>query len=102
MKTNTQEQSLSRSKNSISELSNEAIELLKQLIAIPSFSKEENKTADVIQQFLESKGIKTFRKMNNVWAFDKYFDKSKSTILLNSHHDTVKPNAGYTLNPFEA
>ena len=99
---NTLEQNLSLNKNSISELSNEAIALLKQLIAIPSFSKEEDKTADVIQQFLESKGIQTFRKMNNVWAFNKCFDENKPTILLNSHHDTVKPNAGYTLNPFEA
>ncbi len=33
---------------------------------------------------------------------NKYFDENKITLLLNSHHDTVKPNKGYTLNPFEA
>jgi len=38
--------------------------------------------------------------MNNVWAYNKFFDASKPTILLNSHHDTVKPNTGYTRNPF--
>lgn len=79
-----------------------AIELLKQLIAIPSFSKEEDKTADTIEDFLKSKKIKTHRKLNNVWAYNKHFEITKPTILLNSHHDTVKPNAGYTLNPFEA
>ena len=38
--------------------------------------------------------------LNNVWATNKYFDELKPTILLNSHHDTVKPNQGYTLDPF--
>ena len=102
MKTTTQEQNLLLNSNSIDELHGEAIALLKQLISISSFSKDENATADLIQNILESKGIKTIRKMNNVWAFNNYFDGRKPTILLNSHHDTVKPNSGYTLNPFEA
>lgn len=76
--------------------------LLKELIAIPSFSKSEDKTADCIEKFFAKYGIPTHRVMNNVWAFNKYYDDSKPTILLNSHHDTVKPNASYTLNPFEA
>jgi acetylornithine deacetylase len=83
-------------------LFSDAMELLKQLIAIPSFSKEENKTADVIENFLREKNIQTKRYLNNVWAVNKYFDEKKFTVLLNSHHDTVKPNAGYTNNPFEA
>ena len=37
---------------------------------------------------------------NNVFAKNKHYDESKPTILLNSHHDTVKPNSGYTLDPF--
>src|ERR1700758_532290 len=84
----------------INSLKSEAVELLKQLISIPSFSKEENKTADTIQNFLESKNVSTFRKNNNVWATNKYFNSSLPTILLNSHHDTVKPNVAYTLDPF--
>ena len=78
----------------------DAIDLLKKLIATPSFSKEEDKTADIIEQFLGSKNISTERFLNNVWARNKYFDASKPTLLLNSHHDTVKPNKGYTLDPF--
>src|SRR5690606_36252442 len=66
--------------------------LLRDLIRIPSFSKEENQTADTIERFLQQRGVRTFRKMNNVWAYNKFFDASKPTILLNSHHDTVKPN----------
>jgi acetylornithine deacetylase len=79
----------------------EAINLLKTLIAIPSFSKEEAKTADAIEAHLRSKAIPTHRLLNNIWATNRHFDPAKSTILLNSHHDTVKPNKAYTLDPFE-
>ena len=80
--------------------SHDAIELLKRLIATPSFSKEEDKTANIIENFLKEKGVLVQRYLNNVWAANQYFDESKPTILLNSHHDTVKPNKGYTLDPF--
>jgi len=83
-------------------LFSEALELLKQLIRIPSFSKEEDKTADAIGNFLTERNIKTNRYLNNVWAANKYFDGKKITVLLNSHHDTVKPNGGYTNDPFRA
>lgn len=99
---NTQEQHLLLNQFKLKNLTAESIALLKQLIATPSFSKEEKETADLIQNYLVSKEINTFRKMNNVWCFNKHFDVSKPTILLNSHHDTVKPNNGYLLNPFEA
>jgi acetylornithine deacetylase len=79
----------------------EAIGLLKTLIAIPSFSKEEGKTADAIEAYLQSNGIPTHRLLNNIWATNRHFDAAKPTILLNSHHDTVKPNKAYTLDPFD-
>ncbi len=78
----------------------EAVSFLKKLIATPSFSKEEDKTGSLIEQFLQSKNVSTERFINNVWAKNKYFDKLKPTILLNSHHDTVKPNKEYTVDPF--
>src|SRR5690348_18064861 len=78
----------------------QAVELLMQLIATPSFSKEEGRTADIIENFLRENDILPKRFLNNVWAKNKYFDDNKPAILLNSHHDTVKPNAGYTLDPF--
>jgi acetylornithine deacetylase len=86
----------------VTQLHQQATNLLQQLIAIPSFSKEENLTADLIEKYLEDKGVKTYRKLNNIWAWNLHFDASKPTILLNSHHDTVKPNAGYTCDPFDA
>jgi acetylornithine deacetylase len=80
----------------------QAVQLLQQLISIPSFSKEEKRTADLIELFLQENGVETNRKANNIWAFNKHFDASKPTILLNSHHDTVTPNSGYTRDPFDA
>jgi len=87
---------------SINELQDTALALLKQLIAIPSFSKEEHGTAQLIQNVLQSNGITPDRLMNNVWARNQHFDPAKPTLLLNSHHDTVKPNSSYTKNPFLA
>ncbi len=81
-------------------LYNKAISLLKELISIPSFSKEEDNTAAVIEKFLQSNHIPPKRLLNNVWAVNKHFDESKPCLLLNSHHDTVKPNKAYTLDPF--
>lgn len=85
----------------IEALQKDSLELLKKLISIQSFSKEEDKTADLIAQFLQEKKIVTYRKFNNIWAYNKHFDADKPTVLLNSHHDTVKPNSGYTRNPYQ-
>jgi acetylornithine deacetylase len=84
------------------EITLKAIELLKNLIQTPSFSKEEDETALIIDKWLTENGVKTNQIQNNVWAINKYFDPNKPSILLNSHHDTVKPNKAYTNNPFEA
>lgn len=78
----------------------EALGLLQQLIATPSFSKEEDKTAAILMDYISAKNIVSYRKGNNVWALNKHYDAAKPTILLNSHHDTVRPNANYSLNPF--
>jgi acetylornithine deacetylase len=86
----------------IEKLFDQAVTLLQKLISIPSFSKEEDKTADTIQEFMKGHGIIMHRKLNNLWAWNKHFDPAKPTILLNSHHDTVKPNSGYTRDPYDA
>jgi acetylornithine deacetylase len=81
--------------------SSQALELLKQLVATPSFSREENKTADILEAFLKDHGVIAHRKGNNVWAKSEPFVASRPSLLLNSHHDTVRPNPAYTRNPFE-
>ena len=78
----------------------DAVSLLKQLIATPSYSRQEDKTAVIIRTFLHNKDIPARQYLNNVWATNKYFDPLKPTIVLNSHHDTVKPNPKYTRSPF--
>lgn len=86
----------------LQELTNNAISLLKQLIETESFSSEEDKTALHIEAWFKYYDVDYKRTKNNVWAINKYFDESKPTLLLNSHHDTVKPNSAYTKDPFKA
>ena len=81
-------------------LSEKAIALLQELISIQSFSSEEDKTADAIEAWFKHFNIPFKREKNNVYAFNKYYDESKPLLLLNSHHDTVKPNSAYTKDPF--
>lgn len=78
----------------------EAIELLRRLIATPSPSGSEQATADIIQKWLSDYGATPHRVHNNVWALAPGYDPKRPTLLLNSHHDTVKPSPSYTRNPF--
>lgn len=78
----------------------EAVELLQRIISIPSFSKEEDKVADLIQSVLSAHRCKVFRKGNNVWAQSPVYDPSKPTLLLDAHIDTVRPNGAWTTDPF--
>jgi len=82
------------------QLYQDAVKLLKELIATPSLSREEQGTAQLIGSLLAEKGVSYQQHLNNVWAQNKHFDPAKPTILLNSHHDTVKPNPQYTRDPF--
>jgi len=84
----------------MNQLTDDAIALLKRMISTPSFSKEEGDTANLLQQFLTEREITVNRHLNNIWAVNKHFDPKKPTILLNSHHDTVRPNDGYSRDPF--
>ena len=83
-------------------LTQEAIALLKSLIETPSLSSEEDKTALLIENWFSQNNIPFLQENNNIWAYNQHFDRAKPTLLLNSHHDTVKPNQGYTNNPYEA
>ena len=86
----------------IQELSDFAVGFLKKLIETPSLSKEENQTLELFKELFAVKNIPFETVKNNIWAKSKHFDASKPTILLNSHHDTVKPNVSYTRNPYQA
>ncbi|MDC1464407.1 M20 family metallo-hydrolase [Polaribacter sp.] len=86
----------------IEKLTANAISLLKNLIETQSFSQEEENTATLIEGWFNENEIPFQRTKNNIWATNKHFNESKPTLLLNSHHDTVKPNSAYTNDPFEA
>lgn len=75
-------------------------DLLSRLISTPSFSRQEADTATIIYDYLAAEGAKPRRHGNNVWAVSENFDPSRPTLMLNSHHDTVKPAASYTRDPF--
>ena len=79
----------------------ESIELLKGLISIQSFSFKEENTAKLIENWFKNNAIPCEKHVNNIYSYNKYFDKEKPNILLNSHHDTVEPNNSYTNDPFE-
>ena len=80
----------------------EAITLLNALIGIPSISREEDKAADFLQNYIEESGIMTHRSGNNIWCIAPDFNPEKPTILLNSHIDTVKPVNGWRKHPYTA
>lgn len=86
----------------LKQLTENAISLLKKLIETQSFSSEEDQTALLLEKWFQEYKIPYTRTKNNVWATNKYFDESKPSLLLNSHHDTVKPNTAYTKDPFKA
>ena len=81
-------------------LTQNAIALLQDLIRLESFSGAEDRTTTRIEEWFSSYEIPFQRKDNNIWATNKHFDIQKPTLLLNSHHDTVHPNQGYTRNPY--
>jgi acetylornithine deacetylase len=96
----SQTKNIQNNSTTITVLQQEAKQLLEKLIASPSFSKEEDKTAALIQTYLRQKKVKTERNKNNIWAINAHYDAAKPTLLLNSHHDTVKVNKGYTIDAF--
>lgn len=83
-------------------LTQEAVELLSDLIQTPSISREETQAADLLERFIQSNGIETTRDGNNIWCMAPSYDYQKPTLLLNSHIDTVKPVSTWKRNPFEA
>lgn len=85
----------------IHNLNAEAVVLLQQLIAIPSFSREEQGTANLLQQWFRKQNIALQRSGNNIWVRNRFYDRTRPDLLLNSHHDTVRPAKGYTNDPFK-
>lgn len=86
----------------IPQLQRDALHLLARLIETPSFSGQEDQTALLLKTQLQQYGIVAEQYGNNIIARSRNFNEALPVVLLNSHHDTVKPNPAYTRNPFEA
>lgn len=80
---------------------NDAVALLRQLIATPRTSRNEAEAATLMEQQMSAWGLNPRREGNNVWAVCPDYDEARTTILLNAHIDTVKPVATWTRNPHE-
>ena len=76
-----------------------AVDLLQQIIAIPSYSREEAKIADFIEKNALCDGLTSHRKGNNIWCISSAFNPDRPTLLLNAHIDTVRPVNGWTRDP---
>lgn len=79
---------------------NDAVELLKDLIAIPSVSRDEGKAADRLAEYLNRWNLPFGREANNLWVGCPDWDNNRKTIMLNAHIDTVRPVSTWTRNPF--
>lgn len=74
-------------------------EFLKSIVEIPSISGSEKILADTLENFLKAHGFAPQRIGNNIW-----FTLGSSlgpTLLLNSHIDTVPPNASWVSDPLK-
>ena len=76
------------------------LSLLQQLISNQSYSREESASAEILNTFFAERNIPVRRKHNNLWVQNLYYEAKLPTILLNSHHDTVKPGKGWSKDPF--
>ena len=84
------------------EITKKAVDLLSRLIETQSYSGEEQETADILSNYLRQHGYEVNQKGNNVWARSNYYDATKPTLLLNSHHDTVHATSKWINDPFKA
>lgn len=84
----------------IKDFTNDAIKLLKELIAIPSISKDEAKAADKLSEYLNKWGLPHGREGNNLWVGCPDWDNNRKTIMFNAHIDTVRPVSSWTRDPF--
>jgi acetylornithine deacetylase len=86
----------------IKDYTNDAVALLKELIAIPSISRDERRAADRLSQYLDMYNLPHGREGNNLWVGCPDWDNNRPTVMLNAHIDTVKPVSSWTRDPFTA
>lgn len=81
-------------------LADEAVQMLKGMVAIPSVSFEEDRVRDYISEVLKGYGVRHETVKNNIVALDENFSPEKKTLMLCAHIDTVPPGTGYSFDPY--
>ena len=79
----------------------DSVELLRQMVRIPSPSFEEAGVRGLICAALDDWGVPFELAGGNIVARSEGFDPSRRTLVLDAHIDTVPPCSGYTRDPFD-
>ena len=86
--------------NKIERLTVEAVELLKEMISIPSPSFEEDAVCGHVCKWLSDHGVEHRRVGNNIIA-EHIADPTRPTLMLCAHMDTVSPSPEYSFDPYK-
>ena len=78
------------------------IELLRQMVSIPSLSKDEGAVTALLSSALDRMGISHKVYKNNIVALNRNYSADKKTLVLDAHIDTVPAAESYTRDPFDA
>lgn len=79
----------------------DSLELLREMVRIPSLSFEEEAVCSHIMARLQQWGLEPVRERNNIILLNRDYDSSRKTLCLDAHIDTVPANNGYTRDPFD-
>lgn len=81
-------------------LTSEAVQLLREMVAIPSASFNEDEVCGHISRWMAVRGIGHERVGNNIIA-SSISDPEAPTLMLCAHMDTVEPCEGYSFDPYQ-
>ena len=79
----------------------DSLELLRQMVRVPSLTFEEATVRDLICSALDRWGVPYVVANGNIVARSEGYDPSRPTLVLDAHIDTVPANGGYTRDPFD-
>ena len=80
----------------------QAVRLLRAMVAVPSPSFHEEGVGELLMQFLAGQGIAAERCQRNILLRHAPFVAGRRTLMLCAHIDTVEAVEGYSFDPFNA
>ncbi len=85
----------------MSQYLNDSMELLRQMVRVPSVSFEEAAVRELICGALKRWGVPYAVARGNILARSEGYDPARPTLVLDAHIDTVPASGGYTRDPFD-